>query len=130
MRPYSQNVHPAPVKRLRAWLLLVTFVASLGLTGFSADHLGIIDIACGAVELPAGDREPLVRAASPGTAQHCPVCHFLQAVSGATATPVACITVPEGRSLQAASANLTTPVRPSVPWLSRGPPASSPSTLI
>ena len=130
MSPYSQNVHAAPVKRLRAWLLLAAFVASLGLTGFNADHLGIIDIACGRAGLPVGDQAPQLRAASSGTPQHCPVCHFLQAVSGATATPVACVTVPEGRTLQAASASLATRVRPAAPWLSRGPPASSSSRLI
>jgi len=123
-------VRVAPVKRLRAWLLLVTFVASLGLTGFSADHLGIIDIACGAAGLPVGDQEPEVRPASSGTPQHCPVCHFLQAVSGATVTPVACLTVPEGRTLQVALSSLATPVRPAIPWVSRGPPVSSSSPFI
>ena len=123
-------MHVALVKRLRAWLVLVTFVASLGLTGFSADHLGIIDIACGAARLPVGDEAPQVRAASSSAPQHCPVCHFLQAVSGATATPVACVSVPEGRNLQVASASLATPVLPAIPWLSRGPPATSSSPFI
>ncbi len=84
-------MRPACGQRLRAWLLLATFVATLGLTGLSKDHLGIIDIACGAVNLTIGDRATALSNASDGEAQHCPVCHFLRAVSGASTTTVACL---------------------------------------
>jgi len=117
-------------QRLRTWLLLTTFVATLGLTGLSKDHLGIIDIACGAVKLTIGDRATAVNGGASGDAQHCPVCHFLRAVSGASTTSVARLATPGGR---AAHVRTAIPVPPAVERLtraSRGPPASPRSTVL
>jgi hypothetical protein len=118
-------MRPALARRSRAWLLLATFVATLGLTGLSKDHLGIIDIACGAVNLTIGDRATAVGSASEGDAQHCPVCHFLRAVSGASTTAVARMATPVGL---AAHVRIAIQVPPAVDRLtkpSRGPPTST-----
>lgn len=119
----------ASVRRLRARLLLATFVLTLGLTGLSKDHLGIIDIACGAASLSIGDRVATVGDASDGDAQHCPVCHFLQAVRGASATSEARLATPGGLAAPvltaiAAPAAIDLLTRPS-----RGPPPSVQSAL-
>lgn len=115
----------AAVKRFRAWFLLATFVATLGLTGFSADHLGLIDIACGAVGLVPGDRVTQLGAASVGDAQHCPVCHFLRAVSGARTTAVARLALQDGLTVQVATTTRIPPVVDKITRPSRGPPATT-----
>ncbi len=119
----------ASVRRLRARLLLVTFVATLGLTGLSKDHLGIIDIACGAVNLRIGDRATALSDASAGDAQHCPVCHFLRAVSGASATTVTRVAAQGASAEHVRMAVQRPPAVDLFTQASRGPPAAILATV-
>jgi len=120
----------AAVKRFRAWLLLATFVVTLGLTGLSPDHLGLIDIACGAVELTPAARPMGVGPASVGHLQHCPVCHFARAVSGASSTSVVRLAVQDGLALETVEAVRVPPGIDQVAAPSRGPPSLTPSVVI
>ena len=120
----------ATVRRLRARLLLATFVLTLGLTGLSRDHLGIIDIACGAVSLTVGDRATAVGDASDREAQHCPVCHFLQAVRGASATSEARLAMPGGLAVPVLMALEVPAAIDLLTRPSRGPPTSTRSTAL
>ena len=118
------------VKRFRAWLLLATFVASLGSSGLNLDHLGIIDTACGAVGLSAGrDGAELANPSATGT-QHCPVCHFLRAVSGASVSSQARLAVQDGLSFEVEAATQVPPAVESLTRPSRGPPASTLTVFI
>jgi len=110
----------AALRRIRAWLLLATFVASIGSTGLSLDH--IIDTACGEVALAPGGAG--TRLASPkGSAEHCPVCHFLRAVSGASAAAPVRMAVLHGQSIEFFSITESLPAVDLTTVASRGPPA-------
>jgi hypothetical protein len=115
----------AAVKRFRAWLLLATFVASLGSSGLNLDHLGIIDTACGDVGLSAGTGG--ARLASPATtgSQHCPVCHYLRAVSGASASAQARLSVTDGLTFEFAALTQIPPAVDPLTRPSRGPPTAT-----
>ena len=110
-------------KRFRAWLMLATFVASLGSSGLNLDHLDIIDTACGAVGLSAGAHDAQLTSPSATGAQHCPVCHFLRAVSGASAAAQARLAVQDGLTFEFAAATQFPPAADSLTRPSRGPPA-------
>jgi hypothetical protein len=110
------------VKRFRAWLLLATFAASLVSSSLTFDHFGIIDAACGDVGLSAGaDRAQL---ANPdGGAEHCPVCHYLRAVSGASASAPVRLSIQQGQAVEFVSASNALVTVDAVTQPSRGPPA-------
>jgi hypothetical protein len=76
--------------RIRAWFLLAMFVGTLGSSKLSAGHFAI-DTACGDTSLAAGSGSAKLGSPSGVEAEHCPVCHFLRAVSGASAASVACL---------------------------------------
>ena len=112
-------------QRFRAWLLLATFVASLGSSSLSLDHQGIIDTACGDVGLSAGaDGAQLLNPSTAGP-EHCPVCHFLRAVSGASAAAQARLAVQGGSTVEFAAAAQIPPAVDTATRPSRGPPAAS-----
>jgi hypothetical protein len=113
----------AGVKRFRAWLLLATFVTTLGLTGLSPDHLGIIDIACGAVGFVPADRATHVGPASEGDPQHCPVCHFQRAASGACTASVVRVWVQAESAIIQSVPGLDPVIVDRPTRSSRGPPA-------
>jgi|SRR5688500_905447 len=115
----------AAAKRFRAWLLLATFVASLGSSGLSLDHLNIIDTACGAVGPSAGSDGAKLASPSTTGAQHCPVCHFLRAVSGANAEAQARLAVQNGLTFEFALATQVPPAVDAITRPSRGPPADA-----
>jgi len=120
----------AAVKRFRAWLMLATFVASLGSSGLNLDHLGIIDTACGAVGLSAGaDGAQLASPSATGT-KHCPVCHFLRAVSGASVAAQARLAVQDGLTFELAAATQGPPAIDLITRSSRGPPADTLTFII
>ena len=106
-------------------LLLATFVASLGFSELTLDHLGLVDTACGAVGFSAGS--DVAKLASPSTtgAQHCPVCHFLRVVSGASVASVARLAVQDGLTLEFAAATQIPPAVHPITRSSRGPPATT-----
>ncbi|MEO6223839.1 MAG: hypothetical protein ABIP90_11370 [Vicinamibacterales bacterium] len=117
------------VKRFRAWLLLATFVASLGSSQLSADHFGLVDSACGVVGLAtAGSAK--VRTATKAVPQHCPICHVIRAVSGASATPVASLAVAARVTLPPAQVVQLPPAVDTVPSPSRGPPTLTLSVVL
>ena len=123
--PYSEVMRAAAIKRFRAWLLLATFVTSLGSSGLNLDHLDIIDSACGEVGLAAGSDAARLANPTDTGAQHCPVCHYLRAVSGANVSAQARLAVQNGLTFEFAA---TTQIPPSVDAItrsSRGPPAST-----
>ena len=128
-RPYSDGVRVTAVKRFRAWLLLATFAASLVSSSLTFDHLGIIDAACGDVGLStSGDRAQL---ANPdGEAAHCPVCHYLRAVSGASASAPVRLSVQQGLAVEFVSASHILLTTDSVTRPSRGPPALTPTSVL
>jgi hypothetical protein len=115
----------AAVKRFRAWLMLATFVASLGSSGLNFDHLGIIDTACGDVGLSAGTDSAQLASPSTAGAQHCPVCHFLRAVSGASAAAHNRLAVQGGVTFEFAAATQVPPAADQTTRPSRGPPAGT-----
>jgi hypothetical protein len=115
----------AGVKRFRAWLLLATFVASLGTAGLGLDHLGIIDTACGAVGLSTSLDGPKLASQSNIAPQHCPACHFLRAVSGAAVATQARLAVQDGLPLEFAASTQIPPAVDPITRSSRGPPAST-----
>ena len=123
--PYSEGMRVAAVKRFRAWLMLATFVASLASSGLSLDHLGIIDTACGAVGLAAGTDGAKVASPSTTGAQHCPVCHFLRAVSGASIAAQARLAVQDGLTFEFAALTQVPPAVDLITRSSRGPPADT-----
>ena len=105
--------------------MLATFVASLGSSSLNLDHLGIIDTACGDVGLSAGtDDAQLVNPSTAGP-EHCPVCHFLRAVSGANAAAQARLAVQDGSTFEFAAAAQIPPAVDPITRPSRGPPAAS-----
>lgn len=114
----------AATRRVRAWLLLATFVASLGSSQLGADHLGVIDSACGEVGLGTGASAKVAIPDDAG-AQHCPVCHFLRAVSGASASSIARLAVQDGPVLEFASSTTTPAVVDLITRPSRGPPVAT-----
>lgn len=128
-RPYSDGMRLAAVKRFRAWLLLATFAASLVSSSLTLDHFGIIDAACGDVGLStSADRAQL---ANPkGDAGHCPVCHYLRAVSGASASAPVRFSVQQGLAVEFVSAPHVLLTIDSVPRPSRGPPALTPTFVL
>jgi len=113
------------VERFRAWLMLATFVASLGSSGLNLDHLGIIDTACGDVGLSAGADGTQLTSAPPVVPQHCPVCHFLRAVSGANASAHARLAVQDGLTFGWAAAIQIPPAIDLTTRSPRGPPADT-----
>ena len=115
----------AAPRRFRAWLLIATFVASLGSSGLNLDHLGIIDTACGAVGLSAGSDAAKMTSPSTTGAQHCPVCHFLRAVSGASVAGQARLAVQAGPTFEFAAPIQIPPVVDPITRSSRGPPATT-----
>ena len=120
----------AAVKRFRAWLLLATFVTSLGSSGLNLDHLGLIDTACGDVGLSAGaDGSQLASPSATGT-QHCPICHYLRAVSGASAAVHARLAVQDGLMFEFVAITQIPPAVDSITRSSRGPPASTLTVFI
>ena len=114
----------AAAKRFRAWLLLATFVASLG-SGLNLDHQGLIDTACGDVGVSAGSDDAKLASPSATGAQHCQVCHFLRAVSGASVAAQARLAVEDGLMFEFAAATQNLPAVDPITQTSRGPPASS-----
>lgn len=105
--------------------MLATFVASLGSSGLNFDHLGIIDTACGDVGLSAwADRAQLTSPSATGS-QHCPVCHYLRAVSGASAAAQARLAVQDGLTFEFAGATQVAPAVDRIRPPSRGPPAAT-----
>ncbi len=113
------------VKRFRAWLLLATFVTSLGSSGLSLDHLGIIDTACGATGLAPGSDAARLATPSSTDVEHCPVCHYLRAVSGASASAEARLAVQDGLRFEFAAVTETPSAVDLITRPSRGPPAST-----
>ncbi len=113
----------AAVKRFRAWLLLATFVASLGSSGLNLEHLGVVDTACGDIGLPAGSDAARLASLSDTGAQHCPVCHYLRAVSGASASAQARLAIQDGVPFEFVSATQIPPAVDPITRSSRGPPA-------
>ena len=107
--------------RFRAWLLLATFVASLASAQLSAEHL--VDIACGDVGLSSGTDTARLSESSSADSQHCVVCHFLRVVRGANAASAARLAIDDGRAVEFAGADRTTPAVNLVTRPSRGPPA-------
>ena len=124
---YSEVVRITAGKRVRAWLLLATFVASLGSAQLSADHL--IDLACGDVGLGTGTNAARLDAASNDDSQHCVVCHFLRVVRGAHAASQARLAVEDGRAIEFAAVSRIAPAVHPITRPSRGPPAASPANL-
>jgi hypothetical protein len=122
-------VRVAAVKRFRAWCLLATFVASLGSSQLSANHFGIIDTACGEVGLATG-ASAQVSTATNSAGQHCPVCHFLRAVSGASTASVARLAVQDGLPVAFATTTQIPPVVDPITRPSRGPPTLTPATFL
>ena len=105
--------------------MLATFVASLGSSELSLDHLGIIDTACGAVGLSSNSDGAQLASPSSTGAQHCPVCHFLRAVSGASAAAQARLAVQDGLTFELAAAVQVPPAIDLITRSSRGPPADT-----
>lgn len=73
------------LRRLRAWVALLTFTATFGFGVVTVGHFGAEDdAACGQVTLvdghPRMQFEP-VKLSAPAT--HCPFCHWQRVVSGA-----------------------------------------------
>lgn len=105
--------------------MLAAFMASLGSSSLNFDHLGIIDTACGDVGLSAGtDAAQLVNPSTAGP-EHCPVCHFLRAVSGASVAAQARLAVQDGSTFEVAAAAQIPPAVHLITRPSRGPPAAS-----
>lgn len=102
--------------------MLAAFVASLGSAELSFDHLGIIDTACGDVGLAAAADGAQLTSPEEGS-QHCPICHFLRAVSGATAAAQARLAVEDGLAIEFAALTQIPPAVDSITRPSRGPPA-------
>lgn len=108
-------------RRTGAWAFLVAFAASLVLPGLSARHLA-----------PDPDERlaplmarPDVVTADDGVAgdEHCPVCHWLHAISGAFAQPAFTADALVTRSASAGAARADRRGRSEVPALpSRAPP--------
>ena len=118
------------MKRFRAWLLLATFVATLGSSELNANHFGITDTACGDAGLAVGSEGARFGNPSGAESQHCPVCHFLRAVSGATTASVTCIALQDGVVTGVeAVAGIPPTVHP-VTQPSRGPPALTSSHVL
>lgn len=117
------------VKRFRAWLLLATFVATLGSSELNADHFGVVDAACGDAGLAVGGDAAKFGAASESDAQHCPVCHFLRAVSGASAASVAFLAGQDGQVARVVTVAAIPPAVHPVTQPSRGPPAHTSSPV-
>ena len=80
--------------RVRAWIALATFAASLTLPFLAARHLTFDDdAACGIETLDVGHPRAQFEAAQPGPqVGHCPLCHWLRAVSGAKPGPAVLVT--------------------------------------
>jgi hypothetical protein len=129
--PYSEVVRNARGKQFRAWLMLATFVASLASAQLSADHLDVLDIACGEVGLSL-ESEGARLASSPtqSDAQHCVVCHFLRVARGANATSAARLFVEDGLAVEFAGVHRIPTVVDSITRPSRGPPAASLTSLL
>src|SRR5262245_24424439 len=72
--------------RVRAWIGLITFLGSLALPIASPRHLTFDDdAACAPAEITAVHAQTQVGAATKTPAPgHCPLCHWLRAVGGAT----------------------------------------------
>jgi hypothetical protein len=104
--------------------MLATFVASFGSSSLSLDHLGIIDAACGDVGLSAGTAGAQLVNPSSAAPEHCPVCHFLRAVSGASAAAEARLAVQGGSTFEFAAAPQIPPAVDLITRPSRGPPAT------
>ncbi len=110
-------------RRLGAWILLATFAVLLGSSQVSANHFGLVDTACGDVALARHDAAR-VGVAVNVPAEHCPVCHFLRAVSSAAVAAVVSVGVPESEALLGAAPS-TAPAETAAPTLSsRGPPST------
>lgn len=129
-RPYSEVMRAAAVKRFRAWLLLATFVTSLGSSGLNLDHLETLDTACGEVGLSAGSDAARLATPSGTGAQHCPVCHYLRAVSGANASAQARFAVQNGLTFELAATTQIPPAVDPITRSSRGPPAATLTSVI
>jgi hypothetical protein len=108
--------------RIRAWLLLATFVATLGSSELNADHFGVTDTACGDTSLAA--RSDAAKFANPSDAEtgHCPVCHFLRAVSGANTASMASVALQDGAVTRPVTVAAVPPTVHPVTQPSRGPP--------
>ena len=115
----------AAIKRFRAWFLLATFVASLASAQVSLNHFDIIDTACGEVGLAAGTGDAQLTSPSKAGAQHCPVCHFLRAVSGASAAMEARLATPDGLASEFVTATSVPPAVHPITRPSRGPPTAT-----
>ena len=129
-RSYSGGMRVAVVKRFRAWLLLATFVASFGTSALNLDHLGIVDTACGVIGLSTGPDGARLATPSTTAAQHCPICHFLRAVSGASVAAQIRLALQDGPTFQFA---IVTQIPPAVDLItrpSRGPPASTLTVVV
>lgn len=80
--------------RVRAWIALATFAASLALPFLAARHLTFDDdAACGIETLAVGHARAQFEApqAAPQVG-HCALCHWLRAVSGAKPGPAVLVT--------------------------------------
>ena len=80
--------------RVRAWIALATFAASLVLPFLAARHLTFDDdAACGIETLAIGHPRAQFEAAQTAPlVGHCALCHWLRAVSGARPGPAALVT--------------------------------------
>lgn len=118
------------MKRFRAWLLLATFVATLGSSELNANHLGVTDTACGDTNLAARSDGAKFGNPSGAETEHCPVCHFLRAVSGANIASVACIAVQDGELTRVVTVATVPPTVHPVTQPSRGPPVLTSSSVL
>jgi hypothetical protein len=122
-------VRVTAVRRFRAWLLLATFVASLGSSSLTFDHFGIIDAACGDVSLStAADTAQLTNPAE--GPEHCPVCHYLRAVNGASASAPVRLAANLGAAIEFVSASEILLTVDLITRPSRGPPALTPTFVL
>jgi len=80
--------------RVRAWIALATFASSLALPFIAARHLTFDDdAACGIDTIAIGHSSTQFEASQPAPqVGHCPLCHWLRALSGARPGPAVLVT--------------------------------------
>ena len=115
-------------RRVRAWVALAAFTATLVVPFLNARHVfRVDDVACAvaAASDPAAAR--LSAAGAPAGADHCDLCHWLRAVGGAHVSNAALI----GARWQPAAPS-PAPVHrcPATPARCHGPARAPPSHLV
>ena len=85
LAPATVTLAMSSLRRLRAWVALLTFTATFGFGALTVGHFGPEDdSACGQTALVGGHPRmqfEAVKLTVPGT--HCPFCHWQRVVSGA-----------------------------------------------